>query len=147
MRTSLLAFVSIVLLAGCSPEAKTSLTELPTPPSSATNSNFDESSLDVILLSPQPDSRVTSPLKISAKAPGSWFFEASIPLELTDSNGTVLANAVGQVEGGWMTVNAVTFDAEFTFHTNASDGFIVIKKDNPSGLPENDSFVKFPVKF
>jgi hypothetical protein len=84
---------------------------------------------------------------LSAKAPGNWFFEASIPVQLTDAEGNVLASGVGQVEGGWMTVDLVKFDAEIPFTTTAKEGFIVISKDNPSGLPENDGSVKFPVKF
>jgi hypothetical protein len=51
------------------------------------------------------------------------------------------------VEGGWMTIDLVKFESEITFTTTEKTGYIVIKKDNPSGLPENDASLKVPVKF
>src|ERR1700733_11618722 len=39
---------------------------------------------------PFPNTKVASPLTISGKARGSWYFEATAPVELEDSSGTVV---------------------------------------------------------
>jgi hypothetical protein len=47
-----------------------------------------------------------------------------------------------------MTIEAVPFTATVSFKTSPTDtGFMVLKKDNPSGLPEHDASVRFPVRF
>jgi hypothetical protein len=98
--------------------------------------------------SANPD--VSSPLKIQGSVPGNWSFEASFPVQLTDSDGTVLAQAVAQLEGDWMTEEMVPFKVTLAYErpegTNRQ-GFLVLNKDNPSGLPENDDSVTIPVTF
>jgi len=67
---------------------------------------------------------------------------------LIDENGNVIASATGQVDGGWMTVDLVEFTATLHFEKPAATrGFLVIRKDNPSGLPENDGEYRVPVRF
>lgn len=104
---------------------------------SSSASSIDEKS-DVVVISPKRGRRVTSPLTVNAKARGNWFFEGQIPVQLVDEEGNVIATAIGQVDGGWMTMELVKFTATLTFETTANRGYVVIKKDNPSGLPENE---------
>ena len=86
-------------------------------------------------------------MTVKGKARGTWFFEASLPVQITDSHNNVIATAPAQADGEWMTTEYVDFSVTIPFSTNESFGFIVIKKDNPSGLPENDAQFKIPVTF
>jgi hypothetical protein len=103
----------------------------------------------IVVVSPLPSSTVSSPLMITGKAKGPWFFEASFPVELLDANGTTIARCAAQAEEDWMTENFVPFTASLVFRapTAGSTGTLILRKDNPSGLPEYDDEVGIPVKF
>lgn len=102
----------------------------------------------LMLETPDANSVITSPLRISGKMRGTWFFEASAPIELQDDDGEVIATGIAQAQGEWMTTDFVDFTSTITFNKPAvSTGWLVFKKDNPSGLPENDDSVKLPIKF
>ena len=91
---------------------------------------------------------VTSPLTITGKALGAWFFEASFPVSVTDANGVVLGTGVAQAQAEWMTTDYVPFQAVVTFTPSSTQtGYVEFKKDNPSGLPEHDATVRIPVRF
>lgn len=97
---------------------------------------------------PKSGSIIKSPVTITGKALGIWYFEASFPVEITDANGNVLGQFHAEAQSDWMTIEAVPFTATVTFKNSPTDtGFIVLKKDNPSGLPEHDASVRFPVRF
>ena len=103
---------------------------------------------NVIIDSPKENSVISSPLKITGKAKGSWFFEASFPVQVLDENGKVLGESYAQAQGDWMTADFVPFESLINFSKPSTDtGLLVFKKDNPSGLPENDSEYLLPVKF
>jgi hypothetical protein len=102
---------------------------------------------DVTLASPAPGSKVISPVTIAGSAPGPWFFEGNIVAELQSADGTVLAVSGMQAQGEWMTEGPVAFSGELTFQTDAQNGFLIIRNDNPSGLPENDKSQRFDVQF
>lgn len=51
------------------------------------------------IASPRPNEVVASPLQVRGVARGSWFFEASFPIELRDANGNVLVSHYASVEG------------------------------------------------
>lgn len=98
--------------------------------------------------SPRPNDIVKSPLVLRGEARGTWYFEASFPVTLMDGKGKVLARTPAQAEGEWMTENFVPFNAGLKFDTPETDtGFLILEKDNPSGLPENADELKVPVKF
>jgi hypothetical protein len=97
---------------------------------------------------PKPFDVVSSPLKISGAARGTWFFEASFPIQVLNSQNEVIGNAIAQAQDDWMTEDFVAFVAEVEFESTPADkGTLVFKKDNPSGLPENDSSFSMPVIF
>lgn len=111
------------------------------------NKPDDKSDLIVVSV-PQANQIIKSPLTVSGEARGTWFFEASFPIELLDSSGNVVATAIAQAKSDWMTEEFVPFDAEIEFdQAMGSQGFIVFKKDNPSGLPENDDQLSLPIVF
>jgi len=100
------------------------------------------------LTNPRPNQAVESPLVISGKARGYWFFEASFPIRLIDSNGFVLGRAIAQAQGDWMTENFVSFRADMRFAMPSTPkGWLILEKDNPSGLPENADELRIPVVF
>lgn len=97
---------------------------------------------------PMPDEIVKSPLTVKGVARGYWFFEASFPVSLLDGNGNQIALGIAQAEGEWMTTEFVPFKVELNFDKPAtSAGELILKKDNPSGLEENDDELIIPVKF
>jgi hypothetical protein len=103
---------------------------------------------DLILISnPRPNQKITSPLKINGTARGTWFFEASFPIKLVDEQGKTIAESHGEAKGEWMTEDFVPYEATLEFKTNAKRGTLILEKDNPSGLSENDNQLEVPVVF
>ncbi len=112
-----------------------------------TNTEVDDQT-KVIFEEPDPNSVVTSPLTVRGQVRGGWYFEASFPVEIVDSYGKVLGTAPAQAQDDWMQEGFVPFIATVTFDPGgATNGEIVLKKDNPSGLPGNDDEVRLPIKF
>lgn len=91
---------------------------------------------------------IKSPLIIVGEARGSWYFEASFPIKLLDAKGNVIASTIAEAQGDWMTEEFVPFKATLTFDAvrGSTDGTLVLQKDNPSGLVENDNQLTIPVK-
>jgi len=108
-------------------------------------------SAEIILTAPQLGDTISSPLIITGQAPGTWFFEAVFPVTLTDEVGEIIAKGVASADGEWMTTELVPFTAELTFDTalvaSKANGFLILQKDNPSGLPENDASYEVAVTF
>jgi hypothetical protein len=100
-----------------------------------------------LVVSPKQNEIITSPLKIQGAAVGNWFFEGVLPVKLVDENNNVIASGQAQAETDWTTEKPVNFSASLEFVTVATSGALIISKDNPSGLPQNDGFIKVPVKF
>ena len=93
-----------------------------------------------ILESPRPGQKISSPLIVRGRARGFWFFEASFPLSVLHEDGRVLASGIATAMEEWMTTEFVPFEAELTFSEPVSgSGFLILNKDNPSGLPEFES--------
>ena len=97
---------------------------------------------------PTPNQSVKSPLIVTGKARGSWYFEASFPVQIYDADGTQLAAIPAQAQGDWMTEDFVPFKATVEFKKPiTATGTLVLKKDNPSGLPEHDAELRIPINF
>ena len=105
--------------------------------------------IDLIRVSkPRPNESVKSPLKIEGEARGYWFFEGDFPIRLLDEQGTILGVGIATALSEWMTEDFVPFEAILEFENPAADGGdLILKKDNPSGLPENDNELRIPVRF
>ncbi|MBI5470364.1 hypothetical protein HY968_03565 [Candidatus Kaiserbacteria bacterium] len=107
-------------------------------------------SVKVSVTFPKKDQLVQKKFTVIGKAPGNWFFEASAPVMVKDKDGSKIAQTTAQVSppagGDWMTTDLV----DFTAAVNISSGYsgpatLVLLKDNPSGLPENDDSVEIPI--
>ncbi|MFA7252503.1 MAG: Gmad2 immunoglobulin-like domain-containing protein [Candidatus Paceibacterota bacterium] len=101
------------------------------------------------LFTPTANTFIASPLIIKGEARGNWFFEASFPVFLTDWDGLIIAQGIAQAEGEWMTTEFVPFTATLNFAKPGygSTGSLILKKDNPSGLPEHDDALEITVRF
>ena len=104
---------------------------------------------DLIRVSkPRPNELIRSPLKIEGEARGYWFFEADFPVKLLDNDGITLGIGIATALSEWMTENFVPFEVTLFFDNPVTDrGNLILKKDNPSGLPENDDELRIPVRF
>jgi hypothetical protein len=102
----------------------------------------------IVVESPKPGDVVSSPLIISGKARGTWFFESTFPVKLLDAKGTVLAFGPASAQEDWMTAEFVPFKITLTFPAPSTDtGTIELHNDNPSGMPERDDLLVVPVVF
>ena len=97
---------------------------------------------------PRPNQTVQSPLLIEGEARGNWYFEASFPIKLFDDDGNLLVIGIAQAQSDWMATDFVPFKVELNFaHPATREGTLVLKKNNPSGLPEHADELRVPVKF
>lgn len=136
------------------PIVSTSSPEVANNSDNANNANNAEviNNPEVVIEAPVAGGLITSPLTVTGQAKGNWFFEASLPVRLLDVSGQAIAAVPGQVSppgGEWMTDKMVPFKAVLTFTapTDVISGYLVVAKDNPSGLPQNDASVRIPVRF
>jgi hypothetical protein len=91
---------------------------------------------------------VQSPLVVKGEARGSWFFEASFPVELIDANGKQLAIKPATAKGDWMTTDFVPFEVSLSFARPTTDtGTLILHKDNPSGDTARDDELRIPIRF
>jgi len=112
---------------------------------------------DIVVDEPSPLETIASPLTVSGKARGLWYFEASFPIVLTDWDGKIIAEHRAQAKGEWMTTDFVFFEGELKFENPVFEGankdhfsrrgYLIFRKDNPSGLFEHDDALEIPVLF
>ncbi|MBP9747389.1 hypothetical protein KBD13_00420 [Patescibacteria group bacterium] len=118
-------------------------------PSTTSTSQLPATKDDLIRVdAPLPTTVIQSPTVITGEARGPWYFEASFPIEIRDANNVLLGQTIGQAQADWMTVDYVPFSATLTFTTpTTATGTLVLKKDNPSGEPQNDNALIIPISF
>jgi hypothetical protein len=106
---------------------------------------------DIIVDSPKEGDTISAPVTVTGKAPGNWFFEASFPIVVVDWDGKIIGEGYAEAQGDWMTPEYVPFVGKVIYEreVNApySRGAVILKKDNPSGLPENDGAIEIPIFF
>ncbi len=100
----------------------------------------------VIVTSPKANSTVGNIFVVSGSAPGPWYFEASFPIKIVDKDNNFIGQGIAQAQGEWMTVEQVTFTSTITLTGSYSGpATVVLMRDNPSGMPENDDSVSVPI--
>jgi hypothetical protein len=103
---------------------------------------------EILVANPRPHQVLKSPLQITGKARGLWFFEASFTAELYDSNNEMIGTAIMLAQGEWMTGDFVPFSGDLPFSKPITkSGTLKIKNANPSGMKERDKILTMPVKF
>lgn len=106
--------------------------------------------IDLIRINtPRPNQVIASPLVIEGEARGYWFFEGDFPIILTDWDGRIIAEGYASAKSEWMTEEFVSFQAtlDFGIPEYGDNGILILRKDNPSGLPEYDDALEVPVVF
>jgi hypothetical protein len=125
--------------------------ETPAEPGSANGPTGSPATISstIRITSPSNVDRITSPLIVMGEARGSWYFEGSFPVELRDAKGDILARGAAVAEGEWATENFVPFRLSLDFPPQAIEtkGTLILRKDNPSGLPQNAESISIPVTF
>ncbi len=123
------------------PDGRTYAEELPAPEPTYVNASADM----IRVTNPTPGAVTGKSFTVTGEARGNWYFEASFPIEVRDSSGNLLTTVVAQADGEWMTTEFVPFTAEVTVDESfIGEAVLTLKKDNPSGLPENDASMSFP---
>lgn len=86
---------------------------------------------------------------LTGKAVGQWFFEASAPVRIYNSNGILLTTTFISAQGDWMTTDFVDFKGEVApFLTKgATEGFVQFENDNPSDNEGSRYVYKVNIKF
>lgn len=98
---------------------------------------------------PRPNQKIESPLSLEGEAVGIWFFEGDFPVILTDWDGKIIAEGFMTATGDSMTEDFVGFEGvlEFEVPEFGDTGTLILRKDNPSDLPELDDALEVPVNF
>ncbi len=107
----------------------------------------DDKSSSIVVTSPVKDYQVTSPLSVFGRARGNWFFEGSMPIVIQDAYGSVIAEGHVTAQDNWTTTEFVKFigSLQFNNYIKGSKATLIIKKSNPSGLPQNYDSVRIPI--
>ncbi len=113
-------------------------------PSEKNITYINATSDNIVIELPFPGAVTGKAFSVIGKARGGWYFEASFPIEVQDKNGNVLATGIAQAQSEWMTSEFVPFKADIKVpDTYIGKAKLVLKKDNPSGMPENDASASF----
>ena len=100
----------------------------------------------VTITSPLKNTTVGSTFVIKGSAPGNWYFEASFPIQVRDTGGNVVGRTHASAQGDAMTTADVPFTATVNIENNyKGPATLILMRDNPSGLPENDDSTEIPV--
>ncbi len=110
--------------------------------------SYDNASADLIIVeNPHPGGVTGKEFVIVGQARGNWFFEGSFPIEVIGADGNQIAGSYATAEGDWMTTEFVRFRSETLDLPSAYRGpaTLILRKDNPSDLPEHDASVSIPI--
>jgi len=113
----------------------------------AQTATYTNASANLITVqTPFPGAVTGKEFSVEGRARGTWYFEASFPIELHDKDGKILATAIAQAQSDWMTEDFVPFKVQITApQSYIGPATLVLKKDNPSGLPEHDASMSIPI--
>jgi hypothetical protein len=142
----------VLLVAGCRPAVPDGADTSAVPDPASYTTTRGETNL-IRLTSPLPGDAVASPLVLRGEARGSWYFEGSFPLVLTDWDGRIIAEHYATAQGEWMTTEFVPFESqlEFTVPEDVGEfsrrGSLILQKNNASGLSELDDALEITVVF
>lgn len=116
---------------------------------SAPEVSYTNASEDAIIVKrPDAGDEIAHTFQVSGEARGTWYFEASFPIEVRDASGALLYQGPVSADGEWMTTEFVPFSQTITVPGEyAGPATLILKKDNPSGEPDKDASVSIPVVF
>jgi hypothetical protein len=123
------------------------------PQEQAQTQYVSERGVALIVEEPLRGSVVTSPLTIKGEAPGTWYFEATFPIVVVNWDGLIIGEGYAQAQSDWMTTEPVPFVGTVDFKAETWDadfsknGSLILQRDNPSDLPQNDDALEIPIRF
>ena len=104
------------------------------------------SSDDILVAQPLPGATIAHAFTLAGEARGSWYFEASFPIEVLDKDGNQIFESFVQAQGDWMTSEFVPFSMQIIIPGSyTGPALLVLHRDNASGLPEHDKSVSIPI--
>ncbi len=118
-------------------------------PTTGCGDEITEPEGDVVITSPMPNEIVSETIIIEGKAKGTWFFEATMPVDLLTSDGSEIVQGFVEATSDWMTEEYVPFKGElkFVLPEGVEKGILVFKTANAAGLPQFDDSFEVPVRF
>ncbi len=115
-------------------------------PEPEVRATYENATADTIRVdTPLPGAEVSSTFNVRGAARGGWYFEANFPYEVVDSAGKILAQGPVTASGEWMTPEFVPFAFVVTVPNYSGFATLILRNDNPSGLPENAASVSLPI--
>jgi|SRR3989344_7786207 len=100
----------------------------------------------VLVAFPKSGSVVGKTFNVLGEASGNWYFEASFPIQVRDANDNVIGRSHANALSNWMTTKQVGFTATVNIDGNYSGpATLILLRDNPSGLPENDDALEISI--
>lgn len=110
---------------------------------------FETDTEMITVTSPKSGAAVGNPMILAGEARGYWFFEASAPVIVVNWDGLIIGEGYVTAQGDWMTEELVPFTGSIEYDLPAdsysTEGTVILKRDNPSGLAEHDAAVEVPV--
>lgn len=101
--------------------------------------------------SPYINQKISTPVTVKGTARGNWFFEASAPVDVVNWDGLIIGQGYMTVDEGynWMTTEYVPFTGTISYDVSQlgayDHGWIIFKKDNPSGESKFDNALEMRV--
>lgn len=135
-----------VLKTDTTPPATTTPSQTAQPDTTTPTSATQPLSARVTITEPLSGSAVGKTFTVSGKAPGNWYFEASFPIMVRDMNDNVIGRTHANAQGDWMTTELVAFTTTVQLEGSyKGPATLILMRDNPSGLPENDDSISIPI--
>lgn len=103
---------------------------------------------DTVVVDRVPTPIAVSPLVVTGKARGTFFFEGTFPVMLVNWDGLIIGEGYATADSEWMTTDFVPFTASIAFTEGAhvySRGILIVQNANPSGEPERSIVYEIPV--
>ncbi|WP_084397765.1 Gmad2 immunoglobulin-like domain-containing protein [Henriciella aquimarina] len=130
---------SALMIAACNP-GEEATAPADTPP--AMSADLPQ---EMTIDTPDAGAEVTSPIHLSGKVPGTWYFEGQFEVDLVTKDGTVLTEHYAEADGSWMTEEPVRFTAEIAYTVDTeTPAMLVLREEDPSGRSDRRE-AQFPV--
>ncbi len=101
---------------------------------------------DLVSLSVKPGDTIKGKITVTGSVKGAYFFEANAGMQLLDANKVVLKSGNITATSDWMTSDPVSFTGTIdATGIPSGSGYLRIKNDNPSDLPQNDKYIDIPI--
>lgn len=107
---------------------------------------YENASVEMIRVdTPLPGATVSASFRVQGAARGGWYFEANFPYEVLDVDGAIIAQGPVAAGGEWMTPEFVPFSFVVSVPEYVGAATLILRNDNPSGLPENAASISIPI--